>query len=44
MFAGYGDDFIDFLDECDDLGTTIMKKSRDGKYLGSDNIDGEEMN
>ena len=44
MFAGYGDDFIDFLDECDDLGTTIMKKSRDGKYLGVDDIDGEEMN
>eukprot|EP00986_Skeletonema_menzelii_P002624 scaffold719_cov145-Skeletonema_menzelii.AAC.1 len=44
MFAGYGEDFIDFLDECDDLGTTIMKKSRDGKFLGGDNIGGEEMN
>ncbi len=44
MFAGYGEDFIDFLDECDDLGSTIMKKSRDGKYLGGDEIDAEDMN
>jgi len=44
MFAGYGEDFIDFLDECDDLGATIMKKSRGGKFLGDDNIDEKEMN
>ena len=44
MFAGYGDDFADFLDECDDLGATIMKKSRGGKFLGGDDIDEMEMN
>jgi len=44
MFAGYGEDFIDFLDECDDLGARIMKKSRGGKFLGDDNMDENGMN
>lgn len=36
IFAGYGEDFVDFLEECDDLGATIMKRSKGGKFLGDD--------
>ena len=44
MFAGYGEDFIDFLDECDDLGATVMKKSRGGRFEGEDPNYEDDMN
>lgn len=42
MFQGYGEDFVDFLEECDSLGATIMKRSRGGKNLVDDDIEEKE--